>query len=59
MTPDEVIRCVRLAPGRVVAIHMEALNHCPTTRQCLRQCAEGAGLMHKVLIPDDGAVFQL
>jgi hypothetical protein len=38
---------------------MEALNHCPTTRQCLRQCAEGAGLMHKVLIPDDGAVLQL
>ena len=59
MTPDDVIRCVTLAPGRVVAIHMEALNHCPTTRQTIRQCAEGAGLMHKVLIPDDGAVFQL
>ena len=59
MTADDVIRCVTLAPGRVVAIHMEALNHCPTTRQCIRERAEQAGVIHKVLIPDDGAMLQL
>ena len=59
MTPDDVIRCITLAPDRVVALHMEALNHCPTTRQTIRQRAEQAGLIHKVLIPDDGAVLQL
>jgi hypothetical protein len=38
---------------------MEALNHCPTTRQCIRERAEQAGVIHKVLIPDDGAMLQL
>jgi L-ascorbate metabolism protein UlaG (beta-lactamase superfamily) len=59
MTLEDVIRCVGLAPGQVVAIHLEALNHCPTTRQCLHQRAEQAGVIHKLLIPDDGAVVQL
>lgn len=59
MSADDVIRCIRLAPGRVVAIHMEAINHCPTTRHDIRQRADRAGLMHKLLIPDDGAVLQL
>jgi L-ascorbate metabolism protein UlaG (beta-lactamase superfamily) len=59
MTPDDIIRCITLAPGRVVALHLEALNHCPTTRETIRHRAEQAGVMHKVLIPDDGAVLQL
>ena len=59
MTPEEVIRCISLAPGRVVAFHMEALNHCPTTRQTIRQRAEQAGVLHKVLIPDDGEMLHL
>jgi hypothetical protein len=59
MTPDDVIRCISLAPGRAVAIHLEALNHCPTTRQAIRQHAEQAGVLHKPLIPDDGAILQL
>jgi hypothetical protein len=58
MTPDDVIRCIALAPGQVVVLHMEALNHCPTTRQCIRERAEQAGVIHKVLIPDDGAMLQ-
>jgi hypothetical protein len=57
MSPDEVIRCITLAPGRVVAFRMEALNHCPTTRQIIRQRAEQAGVLHKVMIPDDGAIL--
>jgi L-ascorbate metabolism protein UlaG (beta-lactamase superfamily) len=59
MTPDDVIRCTALAPGKVVAIHLEALNHCPTTRETIRQRADQAGLLHKLLLPDDGAVLQL
>lgn len=58
MTPDDVLRCIALAPDRVVAVHLEALNHCPTTRSTLRQQAKHAGVLHKVLIPDDGAVLQ-
>jgi L-ascorbate metabolism protein UlaG (beta-lactamase superfamily) len=59
MTPDDVIRCIALAPRQVVALHLEALNHCPTTRQTIRQRAEQAGVLHKVLIPEDGAVLEL
>jgi L-ascorbate metabolism protein UlaG (beta-lactamase superfamily) len=59
MTPDDVIRCIELAPGQVVAMHLEALNHCPTTRQTIRRRAEQAGVLHKVRIPDDGAILQL
>jgi pentose-5-phosphate-3-epimerase len=54
-----VIRCIALAPGRVVTFHMEARNHCPTTRQMIRQCAEQAGMIDKLLIPEDGAVLHL
>lgn len=59
MTPDDVLRCISLAPNRVVALHLEALNHCPTTRKTIRERAEHAGLIHKVLIPDDGAMLKL
>ena len=44
----------RDAPGRVVANHLEALNHCPTTRAVLRQSLEEKDLASKVSIPEDG-----
>jgi hypothetical protein len=42
-----------------MAMHLEALNHCPTMRQTICQRAEGAGLMHKLRISDNGAILQL
>jgi hypothetical protein len=59
MNVDDVLDCVRLVPGRVVAIHLEALDHCPMTRQSLRQHIQHTGVMHTVLIPGDGALLQL
>ena len=57
MTMDELIKFVRAAPGKVVANHLEALNHCPTTRKQLKQELESYGLLSKVYIPDDGDVL--
>jgi L-ascorbate metabolism protein UlaG (beta-lactamase superfamily) len=54
MPMDELIRFVHAAPGKVVANHLEALNHCPTTRFQLRRELENNGLLSKVLIPNDG-----
>jgi len=54
MTVEEVVSFVRLAPGVVIATHLEALNHCPTTRVALREALERADLAHKVRIPADG-----
>lgn len=53
MTPDDVIQVARAAPQAVlVAVHMEAINHCLVTRKQLAEAALAAGI--KVLTPADG-----
>lgn len=59
MPPDELLEFIDLAPGVVVATHLEALNHCPTTRSQLQQIAEQAGLAGKLRIPTDGEQISL
>jgi L-ascorbate metabolism protein UlaG (beta-lactamase superfamily) len=54
MTLEEILAFARTAPGTVIANHLEALNHCPTTRTGLRQALEANGLRTKVVIPEDG-----
>lgn len=44
MGVDEVIELTRLAPGTVVANHLEALSHCPVTRCALALAARQAGI---------------
>jgi L-ascorbate metabolism protein UlaG (beta-lactamase superfamily) len=51
---DELTTLVRRAPGTVVLNHLEALDHCPTTRDGLRSRLEREGLLEKVWIPEDG-----
>lgn len=57
MSMDELIQFVRNSPGKVVANHLEALNHCPTTRSQLKQGLEESGLLSKVYVPDDGDIL--
>ena len=59
MSVDDLVAFARDAPGKVVANHMDALNHCPTTRAGLRQILEDHGLASKVLIPEDGESLTL
>lgn len=59
MTPDDIVTFVKKAPGKVIANHLEALNHCPTTRAQLRGQLEREGLLEKVAIPDDGESLNL
>ena len=55
MTAGEVIETARFAPdARVVAVHMEAINHCLLTRADLRTELEAADLVECVLVPVDG-----
>jgi L-ascorbate metabolism protein UlaG (beta-lactamase superfamily) len=54
MPMDELLEFIRLAPGRVVGNHLEALNHCPTTRADLAAALAAAGLADKVILPRDG-----
>lgn len=53
MTAEDVVHVCRTAPhAQVVAVHMEAINHCLVTRKDLVHAAHAAGV--KVRIPADG-----
>jgi L-ascorbate metabolism protein UlaG (beta-lactamase superfamily) len=54
MPLEEIVAFVRNAPNKVIANHLDALNHCPTTRSKLKQVLDENGLLSKVYIPDDG-----
>ena len=56
MTAEDVVRvCLTLPTTRVIAVHMEALNHCPLTRNELREKLREEGLLSRVEVPEDGA----
>jgi hypothetical protein len=53
MTAGDVLRVCRAAPqAQVIAVHMEAINHCLLTRAQLAEQADAAGV--SLLIPGDG-----
>jgi L-ascorbate metabolism protein UlaG (beta-lactamase superfamily) len=54
MSLNELMTFVRNAPHKVIANHLEALNHCPTTRKQLKQELHKNNLHEKVFVPDDG-----
>jgi L-ascorbate metabolism protein UlaG (beta-lactamase superfamily) len=56
MTASDVIAAARCAAGaRVVVVHLEALNHCPMTRDELHRHCVAAGV--DVVVPVDGEVI--
>lgn len=60
MTATDVIAAARHAPqAHVVVVHLEALNHCPMTRDELRRHTVAAGLADRVRIPLDGEELAL
>ncbi|MEH0688824.1 MBL fold metallo-hydrolase [Vibrio cholerae] len=58
MSIDEVMEFIRLSPNKVIANHMEALNHCAVTRTTLKEAIDKNGLSDKVLIPADGETLE-
>jgi L-ascorbate metabolism protein UlaG (beta-lactamase superfamily) len=60
MTADDVTQVCRALPAaQVIAVHMEAINHCLLTRSQLAIRLEDQGLASRVLIPSDGALVEL
>lgn len=51
---DELVTLIRKAPHDVLLNHLEALDHCPTTRQALRARLAAEGLTERVFVPEDG-----
>lgn len=56
MRMDDILKFVENAPNQVIANHLEAVNHCPTTRAQLKEELTKKELSHKVFIPFDGEV---
>ena len=57
MTAADVIAVAAAAPrARIVAVHLEAINHCLETRADLHQRVRDAGLQGRVTVPEDGAL---
>ncbi|MEM6687161.1 MAG: MBL fold metallo-hydrolase [Bacteroidota bacterium] len=58
MRIDDIVTFVKNAPHKVYANHLEAINHCPTTRKGLRERLQQEGLLEKVYLPEDGEVVR-
>lgn len=59
MGEEEIIEIAKLAPNaKIIAIHMEALDHCTTSRESLRKKASEAGISEEqLIIPVEGEVI--
>ncbi|HEU5140774.1 MAG TPA: MBL fold metallo-hydrolase [Bacillales bacterium] len=55
MTPEDVVSVCRHSPKtKVVAVHMDTINHCLDTRDDLRARLEEEKLSTRVSVPEDG-----
>ena len=60
MDAADVVSTAEVAPaGTVIAVHMEAYNHCGLTRAALAEACERAGCADRVLIPADGETIEI
>jgi len=55
---EDIISFISTAKGKVIANHMEAVNHCKITRTLLRAKLSANHMMEKVIIPEDGECIQ-
>lgn len=57
MKMEDILKFVENSSGKVIANHLEAVNHCPITREQLQEELEKYSISEKVLIPIDGEVM--
>ena len=62
MNEKDVVSMIKESPSkcRFIAVHMDAIDHCQTTRSILRNEADKAGITKdKLMIPEDGEIILL
>ncbi len=62
MNEKDVVEMIEQSPEycRFIAVHMDAIDHCQTTRSILRNEADRAGIAaDKLIIPADGEIITL
>ncbi|WP_312586755.1 MBL fold metallo-hydrolase [Comamonas terrigena] len=55
MDAHDMVRAAACWPGQLVVNHLEALDHCPTTRAQVHALAAEHGLGGRLWVPEDGA----
>jgi L-ascorbate metabolism protein UlaG (beta-lactamase superfamily) len=55
----DVLDFTQLSTGTVIANHLEAISHCPVTRNALVAAARQAGVGHRLVVPADGHTLQV
>lgn len=59
MAKEDTLRAHRSAPNAtVIAVHMDALNHCALSREELREYVNQNNLQDHVLVPEDGETLE-
>lgn len=59
MTMEDILKFTKNAPAKVIMNHLEAVNHCPTTRKGLKQVLKEHQLLERSYIPEDGEWIEL
>lgn len=55
---DELVELTKSGSAEMVFNHMEAIDHCPTTRKQLRERLKAEGLSDRTHAPEDGETLQ-
>ncbi|WP_281612623.1 MBL fold metallo-hydrolase [Flammeovirga sp. SubArs3] len=58
MKMEDIVKFVENSPNKVIANHLEAVNHCPITRKELSSELSKKGLLEKTYIPEDGQMME-
>ncbi len=59
MGKEDTLRATLAAPEAiVVAVHMDAINHCSLSRKELREYVKEKGIEGRVLVPSDGEILK-
>jgi hypothetical protein len=60
MTPDDVLQVRdKLPTSKIIAVHMDTVNHCFSTRAILAKVLSEKGLVNVIAIPLDGEIIHL
>lgn len=60
MTPEDILRVHEQLPStKIIAVHMDTVNHCFVKRIGLKREMAGIDWQQNLLIPDDGALIEM
>lgn len=60
MGVNDMVNVYNAAPrAKIIAVHMDTINHCQLTRSRLKDALDNAGMRKKFLIPGDGETIEL